>query len=1614
MIRFIENIGEYYSQHFFSDNFAKKVFEKAGYVTQKKDSDGNDVKNHLSEMNALISPLREKYYRFKNDLFNIQRTKDKVKRTHEFHREVLLALGYINGTPEYHLPVFLEDDQVIPVRYNYSKGGKPYLFIMEMKAIVHEGEKAPEGIYEQTWIKDEWEKVFPETWGDVKLDPDVIKDALSELFLLPEDERPVYVIMLAGAKIFLIHFEKWKYDSFLLFDLEELFMESQVSVNRDYLALFYALLAKENFLGHTDSLLQSLDEDAHKAAYGVTQNLKKGVIYAVESLANEAIWFKKKNGKTLEGKEAIERLMADEKFATELKNECLTMVYRLLFLFYAEAREDLEILPVKDSTYQKGYSLEMLRDLEFVHLNTDSSKEGHFFSISLWKLFDYLHNGVKTDNGFMMKPLDSPLFDNNELKHLMGVQFRNVVLQQIIKRLSLSDQSKGKNRGRISYANLGINQLGSVYESLLAFSGFFAIDTLIEVKAADDPDGKEGTFFVPQIRRDDFKEEEILKDPTNPLQDKRLPKGHFVYRLNGRDRKKSASYYTPEVLTQTTVKYTLNGIIDKLKIRQINGEDCADEILTLKILEPAMGAAAFHNEAINQLADAYLELKESEAVKKGRKRIVPGNYNDELQKVKAYIAANNVYGVDLNPTAVELGKLSLWLNCMHRNMETPFFAHRLGVGNAVVGCWLKVYDQQDIIAEYPKEGTTKQRNTVIPKAWWTKAPKLVKWDKRSILTRKPNQFYHFLLPDDGMLASAGLRLIKEDLSDFEKKAIADKRKDFKLPLTSLECKRLEKICKVLDILLEEHYKQIKQIIKDTCSAYAVFGQNAPQITIKGYGEKERLSESRNDRSAPFYKLRIVMDYWCSLWFWDAHNAADFPTRDDWYTEVENVLGIDLSGLPENAGETEILANIKKNAANQRLLFGSDRRIQIVLNLRERHRFFHHELEFLEVFKEKGGFDVIIGNPPWLKLQFEEKDIIAETFPEILIRDIKAPQVRKIQEAYFEIEEQKKRYFEENISIEGAAQFMNAIQNYPLLVGQQTNLYKCVLENGFSLLNTNGHIGLLHPEGVYDDPKGQLLRREIYKRLLFHFHFRNERSLFSEVGHTREFSINVSGDVKKNVKFMSMSNLYHPSTIAGSSTHSGTGIVGGLKVKDRLTGKNNWNIEPHKNRQLNIQDEDLKMIAKIFEGNNDWAGVKFVNIHAVEIINVLKKIGDFPKKIRQYETKITVCWDETNDVNAGNIISKTKYPELDNFEMVYKGNHLYVSNPLYKTPKENQKSSEFEPIYLNIISESFVPRTTYIPHHVKAGYASTIPGFRSNSDLMDKPAFDNWLDYYKLGFRKMLDKGMERTLIGAVLPPNTSHIHGIISIIFRNDKELIEALGISSSIVLDFFIKTIGSANLGDSQINSFPLGVETRFKEFLSSRALMLNCVNKYYSSLWNRNFKTSLINDRWSKSDARLKHFNSLSHEWSWDSPLRNAYERRLALVEIDTLVAMALKLTLTELILLYEVQFQVLQQNEDDTWYDAKGNIIFTCSKGLTGVGLDRGEWDRITIEIDSMQRKLKHGYTYEHTIIKSELYQGQKMIYYAPFDKCDRVEDYKIAWAHFEAVFASANLADGTPNT
>ncbi len=213
--------------------------------------------------------------------------------------------------------------------------------------------------------------------------------------------------------------------------------------------------------------------------------------------------------------------------------------------------------------------------------------------------------------------------------------------------------------GRISYATLGINQLGAVYEALLSFRGFFAEETLYEVKSAkvEKPDPiKDAAFFVPEADLHRYRQRERLFDQQGRV--KSYPPGSFIYRMAGRDRQKSASYYTPEVLTRCLVKYALKELLE-----DEHGEPRlarAEDLLELTICEPAMGSAAFLNEAINQLSERYLQRRQQEL----GERIAHDRYAHELQRVRMYLADNNVYGVDLNPVAVELAEVSLWLNAI--------------------------------------------------------------------------------------------------------------------------------------------------------------------------------------------------------------------------------------------------------------------------------------------------------------------------------------------------------------------------------------------------------------------------------------------------------------------------------------------------------------------------------------------------------------------------------------------------------------------------------------------------------------------------------------------------------------------------------------------------------------------------------------------------------------------------------------------------------------------------------------------------------------------------------------------------------------------------------------
>lgn len=428
---FIDNINDFFSTGYFTEDFQKKVFDKSGYSQEG-----------IKELCTRFSALRQQYNRYKQAVTSrYAREKDKERETFDFNSKLLECLGYYKATVKEQPAVILSlpigengAQQYVPVRIVCNRtDGSPQLYVMDIPTLVSASDDT------------DAETGFAELGLD---------RLVTHIFSLPEQEHPRYILMSSGNMVFFMDADKWERGAYLRFDIERLLVETTQSAMRNYFALFYLLVSREALAAIGDTpLMQQLEEESYKNAYAVTQDLKRGVVAAVEALANEAIWYIKH---TPDNK-FHDQDETDDNFETMMRDDCLVFIYRLLFIFYAESRPDLDILPINDQTYQRGYSLEMLRDLEQVNLITAEELNGYFFDHSIKRLFALILRGYNEDRvdassmtaSFRVRHIDSPLFSDTKLKVLVGVKFRNVVWQSIVCQLSLSQKQKGKPRGRI-------------------------------------------------------------------------------------------------------------------------------------------------------------------------------------------------------------------------------------------------------------------------------------------------------------------------------------------------------------------------------------------------------------------------------------------------------------------------------------------------------------------------------------------------------------------------------------------------------------------------------------------------------------------------------------------------------------------------------------------------------------------------------------------------------------------------------------------------------------------------------------------------------------------------------------------------------------------------------------------------------------------------------------------------------------------------------------------------------------------------------------------------------------------------------------------------------------
>ena len=455
------------------------------------------------------------------------------------------------------------------------------------------------------------------------------------------------------------------------------------------------------------------------------------------------------------------------------------------------------------------------------------------------------------------------------------------------------------------------------------------------------------------------------------------------------------------------------------------------------------------------------------------------------------------------------------------------------------------------------------------------------------------------------------------------------------------------------------------------------------------------------------------------------------------------------------------------------------------------------------------------------------------------------------------------------------------------------------------------------------------------------------------------------------------------------------------IKDE---KGEWNTKGHPDRIIHVTKKELTVFAKLFDGSDVWKQAKLPVLHAKQLVDVLRIFANQEKTISKESEDIYTAemWHETNNQVDGTIIRNVDFPD-DIGSMIYSGPHIGVGSALFKVSRRICKlNSDYDSIDLTSIGDSYLQRCNYSVACSAELYIRRTPV---------TPWRKRYNEEYRLCIRKMLNQGGERTYIAAIIPPKAEHINGIFGMCMKNG--LVSFAANSFSIPFDFYLKTTGKANINFSAASGFPILQDWKHQNATICRALILNCLTKYYAPLWEKEFNKSFTADGWAKADPRLSNarFSTLTDKWTWDTPLRTDYERRQALVEIDVLTAMALGMTLSQLKTIYRIQFPVLQSYEADTWYDARGRIVFTNNRSLTGVGFSRAEFEspgavepfaRGSAPWDGTVKNAPAGYIFTRTVTDDTQPGGpvQRTIEYAaPFDRCDREKDYEIVWKFFE---------------
>ncbi|PBI96358.1 hypothetical protein BKP42_40390 [Rhodococcus erythropolis] len=1356
------------------------------------------------------------------------------------------------------------------------------------------------------------------------------------------DTPPTFVVVQAGQWMLLAEAERWAEGRYLAVDLLVV-TERRHEARGGEIDRAAAIFGKLALVPNADGNLwwTGVLEDSVKHTVGVSKDLREGIRLSIEIIANEVV-----------RRRTEKNLSLDSINGQDLAKHSLRFLYRILFLLYAEASPEMRVLPTGAAEYEEGYGLDRLRELTLTELVSAHARTGtHLYQslATLFRLVDRGHTPVEREDilddpapGLLFNPLRADLFDPKSTSLIDEVGLGNEATQRVLEHLLLSKESKnrkGSDRGFISYAELGINQLGAVYEGLMSYTGFFAEEDLYEV--AKNGDSEKGSWVVPVDRSDHLSESDFVRvvDETTGEEKPVLHrKGTFVFRLAGRERQQSASYYTPEVLTKFVVSQALEELLD-----QDGSWTAPEQILELTICEPALGSGAFAIEAVRQLAAEYLKRQQEDL----GELIDADQYPMELQKVKAHIALHQVYGVDLNATAVELAEISLWLDTMVAGLQAPWFGLHLRRGNSLIGARRSVYAP-----------------SLLTKKQWLKTPA-----KDVPLGEEIGAgIHHFLLPSEGWGAV---------IDTAEAKTYApDKREELRLWRNEIRkspskeiTKRLAALAKRVETLWEFTLRRLTIAESEIRRDINLWGlepaNHTPAVT------REDIENVLSNPNGAYQRLRRVMDAWCAIWSWPLTTDTDPPDWDQWVGGLEAVLGVPpKAGKFEKYGQTSLAGDMSWQELN--IAEDTDRTfaqaksiddalegspwLTVAADIANTQGFFHWELDFAPVFS-RSGFDLQVGNPPWVRPDWDESGALAEFDPWWQLADNPTESLKRAKRtATLTLPYARRTLLDERAEQSGITEHLGSAVDRPVLSGLRTDLYRCFMEHTWRVSAVQGVIGLIHPESHFTELRAKPLRRETYRRMRRHWHFRNELKLF-EIINKKEYGVHIYGHAS-NVHFLQGSSLYHPDTVTRSLMHDGSGNAPGIKANE------GWDLRPHSERIIVVTEAQLATWAALI----DEPGTPPSEARMLYPVNrasadVLNKVASAPRLART-DFKWTNGWNETTDRELGFFESRSAVPDHWN-DVILQGPHLTVALPLNQQPNPTMRSNrDYSSVDLDTIPEDFIPRTSYQRAKSANEYVTAYPKW----DAIPSSK------YFRLAWRWMTNSANVRGLHAAIIPPGPSHIHLVYSLTTQQPADLAVASGFWSSVICDFFIKVSGVSGLNPNIVGLLPHLRSHPLEPQLILRTLRLNCLIRPYAPLWEEMYDKVWPQDSWVPGSginySRRKPLGAVDPKWEWSTPLRRDADRRQALLEIDAIVAVMLGITAEELLTIYRTQFPVLQKYERDALYDATGRQLPT---------------------------KLASEYRKKGSVKHAEL-TVDGVTYQEPFISVDRERDMKLAHNHF----------------